>query len=246
MTERFREQLNRESLAFGIELSDQQMEQLYRYYEMLINKNKVMNLTAITEEQEVISKHFVDSMGLIKAEQYVPRETLKDIKLIDIGTGAGFPGLVLKIVFPELQVTLSDSLMKRLKFLDEVIAALGLKGIQTVHGRAEDLGHNKQYRAQYDIATSRAVANLSTLAEYDLPFVKIGGFFIPYKSGVIAEEAKDAKHAIAELGGKLLDQIEYQLPQHDISRSVLVIKKVKETPNKYPRKAGTPSKQPLL
>lgn len=245
MTETFQKQLARESALMGVELTDRQMEQLFCYYELLVKKNEVMNLTAITEEHEVVTKHFVDSLGLVKAARYVPRETLEGGSLIDVGTGAGFPGLVLKIAFPNLRVTLSDALMKRLRFLDEVIEKLGLSDIETVHGRAEDLGHDKRFRAQYDLATARAVANLSTLAEYDLPFVKTGGYFIPYKSGSAQDETKAAEKAIALLGGKLEEQIDYVLPESDIARSLIVIRKAKETPNKYPRKAGVPTKQPL-
>lgn len=245
MTETFRNQLLHESEGMGITLEDRQVNQLFTYYEMLVKKNEVMNLTAITEEHEVVTKHFVDSMGLVKASAYVSRETLNGMRLIDVGTGAGFPGLVLKILFPGLQVTLSDSLMKRLRFLDEVIDALELKGIETLHGRAEDLGRDKRYREKFDVATARAVANLSILAEYNLPFVRKGGFFIPYKSGEIFQECEGARFAIVQLGGKLLEQIQYMLPDSDISRSLVVVQKTKETPKQYPRKAGTPARQPL-
>lgn len=186
MTDTFYSRLKEQAEALGIQLSDTQIEQLFTYYEMLVETNQVMNLTAITEESEVVTKHFIDSMAIVKAvvkNENVSRETLSGKTLIDVGTGAGFPGLVLKIVFPELKVTLSDSLQKRLRFLENVIAKLGLQEVETIHGRAEDLGHQKNLRESFDFSTSRAVANMSTLSEYDLPFVKKDGYFIAYKSG---------------------------------------------------------------
>lgn len=248
MTETFYNRLKEQSEALGIQLSDTQIEQLFTYYEMLVETNKVMNLTAITEESEVVTKHFIDSMAIVKASvknENVSRETLSGKTLIDVGTGAGFPGLVLKIVFPECKVTLTDSLQKRLRFLDEVIARLGLQDVETIHGRAEDLGHQKQLREHYDLATSRAVANMSTLTEYDLPFVKEDGYFIAYKSGEVGEELASAENAIRKLGGKLEQEVEYVLPESDIHRSLISIRKAKETPKTYPRKAGTPAKDPL-
>lgn len=248
MTESFARQLQEEAGELGISLTELQQEQLFRYYELLVEKNKVMNLTGITEEAEVVKKHFVDSLAMVKAD--VSRETwtekgLRGKKLIDVGTGAGFPGLVLKIVFPSLEITLSDSLQKRLKFLEEVIQELGLPGVETLHGRAEDLAQDKKWREQFDFAVSRAVANLSTLSEYDLPFVKKGGYFLAMKAGNIQEEVESAKKAISLLGGKLENILEYKLPNSDIERSILVIRKAKETPRLYPRKAGTPGKNPL-
>ena len=215
---------------------------------MLVETNKVMNLTTITEESEVVTKHFIDSMAIVKAvvkNENVSRETLSGKTLIDVGTGAGFPGLVLKIVFPELRVTLSDSLQKRLRFLEDVIAKLGLQEVETIHGRAEDLGHQKNLRESFDFSTSRAVANMSTLSEYDLPFVKKDGYFIAYKSGKVDEELATAESAIRKLGGKLEQEVEYMLPESDIRRSLITIRKAKETPKTYPRKAGTPAKDPL-
>ena len=167
MTDTFYHRLKEQAEALGIQLSDSQIEQLFTYYEMLVETNKVMNLTAITEESEVVTKHFIDSMAIVKAvvkNENVSRETLSGKTLIDVGTGAGFPGLVLKIVFPELKVTLSDSLQKRLRFLEDVIAKLGLQEVETIHGRAEDLGHQKNLRESFDFSTSRAVANMSTLS----------------------------------------------------------------------------------
>ena len=220
-------------------LSEQQ-EQFVTYYKMLVEKNKVMNLTAITEFDEVLDKHFLDSIALAR---YVDLTT--SISLIDLGTGAGFPGMPLKIMFPNLKVTLADSLNKRIVFLDEVIGELGLTDIQTVHARAEDLAHNPDYREQYDYCVSRAVANLSSLSEYCLPFVRIGGSFISYKSGEIEEELAAAKKAIFLLGGQFDQVIPFQLEGTDLGRSFVLIKKDKKTAKTYPRKSGMPTKKPL-
>ena len=225
---------------WNIPFSEKQQEQLAVYYEMLVEKNKVMNLTAITEFEDVLEKHFLDS---IAAGRYV--DLSKDLSVIDLGTGAGFPGMPLKILFPNLKITLADSLNKRILFLNEVIGALGLEDVTTVHGRAEDLAANRAYREQYDVCVSRAVANLSTLSEYCLPFVKLGGTFISYKSGAIEEELSDAKKAIFLLGGQIKEVIPFQLDGTDISRSFVLIGKEKKTPKAYPRKSGTPSKKPL-
>ena len=223
-----------------IPFSSEQQEQFVTYYKMLVEKNKVMNLTAITEFDEVLDKHFLDSIALA---QYV--DLTKSISLIDLGTGAGFPGMPLKIMFPNLKVTLADSLNKRIVFLDEVIGELGLTDIQTVHARAEDLAHNSDYREQYDYCVSRAVANLSSLSEYCLPFVRIGGTFISYKSGEIEEELAAAKKAIFLLGGQFDQVIPFQLEGTDLSRSFVLINKDKKTAKTYPRKSGMPTKKPL-
>lgn len=231
---KFRNSMN----SIGIELTDPQLNAFETYYDMLIDRNKVMNLTAITEFDEVMDKHFLDSVYLFRSI-----ELKADYKLIDIGTGAGFPGIPLKIVFPELKITLLDSLNKRVGFLNDVIDELNLNDIEAIHGRAEDIARDKVYRASYDIAVSRAVANLSTLSEYCLPFVKIGGKFVSYKSGDCADEVDNAKAAIHLLGGKInkIDEFSYS----NNSRSFIVIDKVMNTSNKYPRKAGLPSKKPL-
>lgn len=224
--------------AIGIELSDEQLEQFLTYYEMLIEKNKVMNLTAITDFDEVLEKHFEDSLSLIQAVDLEKSQTV-----IDLGTGAGFPGIPLKIAFPNIQITLADSLNKRILFLDDVIRELGLVGIDTVHGRAEDLAKNSDYREKFDLCVSRAVANLSTLSEYCLPFVKIGGKFISYKAGECDEEVAASKSSIFLLGGKISDIKKFELGES--GRAFVIIDKVSGTPKKYPRKAGTPSKDPL-
>lgn len=231
---KFRNSMN----SIGIELTDSQLNAFETYYDMLIDRNKVMNLTAITEFDEVMDKHFLDSVYLFRS---IKLEA--DYKLIDIGTGAGFPGIPLKIVFPELKITLLDSLNKRVGFLNDLIEELNLNNIEAIHGRAEDIARDKAYRASYDIAVSRAVANLSTLSEYCLPFVKIGGKFVSYKSGDCADEVDNAKAAIQLLGGKInkIDEFSYS----NNSRSFIVIDKVMNTSNKYPRKAGLPSKKPL-
>ena len=224
--------------AIGIELSDEQLEQFLTYYEMLIEKNKVMNLTTITDFDEVLEKHFEDSLSLIQAVDLEKSQTV-----IDLGTGAGFPGIPLKIAFPNLQITLADSLNKRILFLDDVIRELGLTGIDTVHGRAEDLAKNSDYREKFDLCVSRAVANLSTLSEYCLPFVKIGGKFISYKAGECDEEVAASKSSVFLLGGKISDIKKFELGES--GRAFVIIDKVSGTPKKYPRKAGTPSKDPV-
>lgn len=224
----------------GVSLTDRQTEQFLMYYEMLVEWNSFMNLTAITEYEEVMKKHFVDSVSLIKAY-----DVTKSVSVIDVGTGAGFPGLALKIAFPNLELTLLDSLNKRIQFLNEVIEKLALTKIKTIHGRAEDYAKPGKLREKYDLCVSRAVANLSTLSEYCLPFVKKRGFFISYKSEKISEEAKTAQRAISVLGGEVKEQVEFLLPNSDICRNLFVIEKIKACPAKYPRKAGLPAKEPL-
>ncbi|MCQ4832700.1 MULTISPECIES: 16S rRNA (guanine(527)-N(7))-methyltransferase RsmG [Hungatella] len=242
MTAEFKDRLNRELNQFSIILENSQINQFYQYYELLDEWNKVMNLTAITDQNEVITKHFVDSLALVKAMGEI---STKEYKIIDIGTGAGFPGIPLKIAFPQLKITLMDSLNKRIKFLNEVIEQLGLKEITAVHSRAEDLGRDKDYREQYDLSVSRAVANLSTLSEYCMPFVKPGGFFISYKSGKIEEELSSAKHAIFLLGGKVNRIESFTLDGAEAERTLIKIEKVSEISKRYPRKAGVPGKEPL-
>ena len=233
-TEKFRQGL----YNLKLELTEKQIEQFLKYYEMLIEKNKVMNLTAITEYDEVIEKHFLDSISLCQVY-----DLSKPVKILDMGTGAGFPGMPLKIAFPEIEITLADSLNKRIKFLNEVVAELRLEKVTTIHARAEELARNKEHRENYDLVVSRAVANLSTLGEYCIPFVKMSGNFISYKSGEIEEEVDAAGKAIKILGGQIKDVYKFDLS--DQKRSFVTIEKIKTTPKTYPRKAGTPSKEPL-
>ena len=224
-----------------IELPDGALELLNRYYEMLIDTNKVMNLTTITEYSEVVIKHFADSaaIGCIT-------DMNGHIDVIDVGTGAGFPGIVLKIVYPQLSVVLLDSLNKRVNFLKNVITELGLTDISAIHGRAEDIARNKDYREKFDLCVSRAVANMSSLSEYCLPFVKVGGRFISYKADGCDEEVKTASKAVNILGGKIRKIESYVIPDTDICRKFVVIDKLRNTSAKYPRKAGLPTREPLV
>lgn len=227
---------------FEIYLNEEQVRQFLNYYDLLKEWNSFMNLTAITEFHEVLKKHFVDSLSLIKA---IPDLAEKSYSVIDVGTGAGFPGIPLKIAFPNLKITLLDSLNKRIKFLNETVSELKLEDVVLIHGRAEDFSKPEKKRESFDLCVSRAVANLSTLSEYCIPFVKKGGYFISYKSERLSEEFDSAKKAIQVLGGKYERQVEFNLPDSDIYRNLVVIKKEKSTPLKYPRKAGLPSKEPI-
>lgn len=223
----------------NIAISKEQAGQLVCYYEMLVEKNKVMNLTAITDFEEVVTKHFIDSLSIVNVY-----DVNRALNVIDVGTGAGFPGIPLKIVFHQLKITLMDSLNKRLNFLNEVILELNLKEIDTVHGRAEDLGRNNLYREKYDLCVSRAVANLSTLSEYCLPFVKPGGVFVSYKGANLKEELEAAQNAVKKLGGNIKECREFSL-NDTMGRSFVVIEKKVSTSAKYPRTAGKPAKEPL-
>lgn len=223
--------------SIGITLNQEQIDQFDRFYELLIEKNKVMNLTGITEYDEVLEKHFLDSIAIYKNYKINGR-------IIDIGTGAGFPGIPLKIVFPEMEFVLLDSLNKRIKFLNEVIEELGLEKISTIHGRAEDFAVKTEYREQFDYCVSRAVANLSSLSEYCLPFVRVGGSFISYKSGEIDIELIESEKAVNTLGGKIIEVDKFDLPTSG-SRSFVKIDKINKTSKKYPRKAGLPTKEPI-
>ena len=216
----------------NIELSEKQIEQFLLYYRFLMEKNKVMNLTAITEYQEVVLKHFADSLSVVKIY-----DMNTCANLIDVGTGAGFPGIPLKIVFPHLKTVLLDSLNKRIVFLNELIGMLHLEEITAVHARAEDAARNTVYREQFDLCVSRAVAGLSSLLEYCLPFVRSGGFFVSYKSGKAEDEIREAEAAIRLFGGRIEKKEEFLLPDSDFARTLIVVKKIKPTPKKFPRKA---------
>lgn len=224
----------------GIEPSDSILDKLDSFKDIMISWNEKINLTAITEEKEVYIKHFLDSatclsIGYIK----------EGMKVIDVGTGAGFPGVPLKILNADIEMTLLDSLNKRISYLDEVVAKLGLKGVKTVHARAEEAGSSKMFREAYDIVLSRAVASMNVLCEYCIPFTRVGGFFLCQKGPDIEAELDEAKNAIKLLGGKIREVKEYQLPFSDIKHNIIVIEKVSETPTKYPRKPGKPSASPI-
>lgn len=236
----FQGKLDEKMKQIGLELSELQLQQFDYFFQKMVEVNKHMNLTAITEEDEVISKHFVDSVSCCKVT-----DMSKVGSIIDIGTGAGFPGIPLKIAYPEIEFVLVDSLQKRVKFLNEVIDELGLKKITAVHGRAEDLARNKQYRGNFDLCVSRAVANLSTLTEYCIPFVKVNGYFVSYKAQKGMEELELAKNCLSILGCKVEEAKKFTLEGDDSERLLLKIKKCKGTAKMYPRKAGVPSKNPL-
>ena len=226
--------------SLDIQLSDEQIHQFLTFYEMLIKKNKVMNLTAITDFEDVVVKHFLDSLCISRVLNLT-----SCMSVIDLGTGAGFPGIPLKIAYPEIHITLADSLNKRILFLNDVINELSLEKISTVHSRAEEMGRDKKYREHFDICVSRAVANLSVLCEYCLPLIKEGGFFISYKSADYEHETEQAERAIQILGGKIECTEVFQIPDSAVRRSLIKIKKVKQTPKAYPRRPGIPGKNPL-
>lgn len=235
-----KEQLASALGGLGLEPGEAQLDQLLSFYEMVVEKNKVMNLTAITEYAEFLCKHFIDSLVICRK-----LELSKITHMIDIGTGAGFPGIPIKILFPEIQVLLLDSLNKRVNFLNEVIGALGLSGIRATHSRAEELAGKPEYREKFELCVSRAVANLATLSEYCLPYVAVGGQFVAYKSGNVEAEIKEAAYAIRTLGGEVSEIESFCLPGTEIERSLLHIKKNKRTPKSFPRSAGMPAKSPL-
>ena len=234
------EKFDQELDKLKINLTDMQKEQFQKYYEILVEWNKVMNLTAITEYDEVNLKHFADSLTILRLIDMKAISTV-----IDVGTGAGFPGIPLKIVFPQIELVLLDSLNKRIKFLNEVTEKLGLKNVQAIHGRAEDLARKQEYREKFDLCVSRAVANLSTLSEYCIPFVKKNGVFVSYKSGESEKEIQQSEKAVHILGGTIEEIDKFCLPGTDMGRALVKIRKVKNTSGKYPRKAGMPGKEPL-
>lgn len=236
----FKDKLRDKANAVDIVLDDIQLKQFELFYHLLIEKNKVMNLTSITDEDEVMDKHFIDSLT---CSRVVNMNQVQSI--IDIGTGAGFPGIPLKIVYPHINIVLLDSLNKRVNFLNEVIEKLGLTKIKAIHGRAEDIARFPEYRAGFDLAVSRAVANLNTLSEYCIPFVKVNGYFVSYKAGKGLDEIKNSDNCMKELGSKIIKTDEFQLPGDEAKRLLIKIKKCKGTAKKYPRKAGIPAKDPL-
>ena len=221
-----------------IKLNDKQLMQFYKYMNLLIEWNKKINLTSIIEPEEIIIKHFVDSVIISK---YIE----KGLKVIDVGTGAGFPGIPLKIVRDDIEIVLLDSLNKRVNFLNEVIKDIKLEKIQTIHARVEEFAKNKKYRENFDAVISRAVANMSTLSEYMLPLTKVGGKMLSMKGPDFEKEIENSKKAISILGGEIEKIDEYQLPKTEMKRSIIIVEKVKNTPQKYPRKPGTPAKEPI-
>lgn len=235
----FSNKLKEKGKTINVSISDEQANKFYKYMELLLEWNEKMNLTAITEPNEVILKHFIDS---ITVEKHINKEA----KIIDIGTGAGFPGIPLSIIRNDLNITLMDSLNKRIKFLDEVVKENQLLNVDTVHSRAEELARNKDFRGKFDVATSRAVASLNVLLEYMIPFVKVEGYCICMKGANVEEEINNAKKALNILQCKIENVESFNLPGSDYARNIIIIKKIGETPNKYPRKAGTPAKEPLL
>ncbi|NLI88921.1 MAG: 16S rRNA (guanine(527)-N(7))-methyltransferase RsmG [Epulopiscium sp.] len=235
-----KERLKSGASKLGIDLTDKQIKQFIRYMDMLIEWNEKMNLTAIIEPMDIIEKHYLDCLTIARVEGFKGQGSL-----IDIGTGAGFPGLVLKIAFPDLKVTLVDSLQKRISFLEAVIEELELKDVECIHSRAEDLGKDSQYRERFDMCASRAVAHLAVLCEYSLPLVKVGGNFYSYKGQDIKDEKEESSKAIKVFGGQVNNIKDITIPDTDITHSIIKIGKISPTPKKYPRKAGKPSKSPI-
>lgn len=236
--EEFEQKIEQYAKQIEIMLDKKQIEQFYQYMQILLEWNEKINLTAITKPEEIILKHFIDSITIAKYIQ-------KNAKIVDVGTGAGFPGMPLKIIREDIEVTLLDSLNKRIYFLEEVIKQLKLKEIEAIHARVEEFGKNEKYRETFDYATSRAVANLATLSEYVVPLVKMKGMCLCMKGANVKEEIGESQKAITILGGKIEKIEEFHLPESDIKRHIVLIRKIKPTPSKYPRKPGTPSKEPI-
>ncbi len=252
------EKFRRDCRDMGISLSEKQLGQFALFTDLLLSWNEVMNLTAITELPDILQKHYLDSCSLVKVfhggtvgeesssdSSSAPNLLSSQCRLIDVGTGAGFPGIPLAICFPKAEIVLMDSLKKRVDFLNHVIAELGLSNVSAVHARAEELAHNKAYREKFDLCCSRAVADLRVLSEYCIPFLKKDGYFVSYKSEKLEEELPAAEKAISVLGGKVIKRERFSLGEEAQQRVLLVIQKKKETPKKYPRKAGTPAKEPI-
>ncbi|CAJ1193363.1 16S rRNA methyltransferase GidB [Companilactobacillus paralimentarius DSM 13238 = JCM 10415] len=227
----------------GIELSDVQKEQFATYFHELVETNKVMNLTSITDEDQVYLKHFYDSIVLGFVDEKILNE---ELTLCDVGSGAGFPSLPLKIINPKLKITIVDSLNKRIKFLEGLVNELNLTDVSLVHGRAEEVGKNPQFREKFDVVTARAVAAMNVLTEFCLPLVKVGGQFVAMKSEKAPEEVKNAQYAIETLGGTIKQQESVELPNDAGIRNFIFVEKISKTPKKYPRKPGTPAKKPLV
>lgn len=232
--------MKKASLEVGLELTEVQYSQFIKYMRLLQEWNEKINLTAITEDEEVVKKHFIDCIKAFKSEAIKNAETI-----IDVGTGAGFPGLPIAIMNPNVKVTLLDSLNKRINFLNLVVRELGLKNVVTIHSRAEDGARNKELREQFDVATSRAVANMAVLSEFCIPYVKINGYFVALKGPAIEDELKSGEKAIEVLGGELKNKIEYEIEESDLNHNIVEVKKVKKCPKTYPRKAGTVNKNPI-
>lgn len=236
-----REVLIEGALSYNINLSNEQVEQFIIYKNLLQEWNNKINLTAITDDMEIIKKHFIDSISIVKSG------LLRDnMSLIDVGTGAGFPGIPIKIIMPGIRVVLLDSLNKRITFLNEVIKELKLSNIETIHGRAEELGKNKKYREKFDISTARAVANFSVLSEYCIPYVKVNGYFIAMKGPSIDEEFESGKNAIGVLGGKFVEIIKAEIPGENFNHNIVIVEKVRRTDEKYPRKFVQIEKKPII
>ena len=236
----FQKILSASAKIFGLEFSDAQLEQFEIFYKLVVEWNEKINLTAITEEKDFAVKHIIDSVSLWEEEKFISTK-----KIIDVGTGAGFPGLPLKIFKPELEIVLLDSLSKRVEFLKKVVAELNLQNVVCVHGRAEDFARQKDFREQFDLAVTRAVSRLNVIAEYCLPFVKVGGIFVALKGKKFLEEIAEAKSAVKILGGGEINFVEKILPDLPDKRAVIYIDKIKSTQKNFPRKAGTPVKNPL-
>lgn len=235
----FYKYLDQQARKIDIMLSEEQLQKFYKYMKLLLEWNEKINLTAIIEPKEIILKHFIDSLSIIK---YIKNKN----SLVDVGTGAGFPGIPIKIVLPEIKVILIDSLNKRITFLNEVISQLDLKYIEAVHSRVEDFARNKEYREKFDVATARAVAQLPIILEYLIPLTKVKGNIICMKGNKIDEEIKKSKKAISVLGGNLEKIDNFYLPDTDIERNIIIVNKVEKASSKYPRKAGIPSKNPII
>jgi len=234
-----KELLLKGAAEFNVSITDDMAEKFFSYMSLLKDWNERVNLTSIIEDKEIIIKHFIDSLSI------VPYLESKGTTLADLGTGAGFPGLPVKIVRRDVDVTLMDSLLKRLSFLEEVISTLELENIRTIHGRAEDLGQNPDFREKFDVVTARAVAEMPVLLEYCLPLVKTGGIFIAMKGSQVEEELDGSKKALSTLGGEIVKVDKINLPDLGHERNIILIKKFRQTPTGYPRKAGKPSKSPL-